>query len=145
MPLTDKECLDVLWGEYRYRHEHVWKVMFQITAAATLLATAPYVNVGIIKVIDVWGLALPLLATALVAYGFFALNAELKLLSLIRARYREAQRTTLHIEHRESRFGFTWRVRAYLGFLFVLGVVHVAVTAAYWIPHLRALPRSSGT
>src|SRR5687767_7278620 len=118
MALNDKECLDLLWGEYRYRHEHVWKVMFQITAAATVLAAAPYVNVGIIKGIGLWGLALPVLATALVAYGFVALNAELKLLSLIRDRYREVQRATLQIEHRESRFGFTWRVRGYLGFLF---------------------------
>lgn len=140
MALTEKECLDLLWSEYRYRHEHVWRVLFQITAAATVLAAAPYVNVGIIKGIDLWGLALPVLATVLVAYGFFALNAELRLLSRIRARYREVQRATLQIEHRESGFGFTWRVRAYLGVLLILGVLHVGVTAAHWIPHVRSLP-----
>jgi hypothetical protein len=141
LTLTDKECLELLWGEYRYRHEHVWRVIFQITAAATVLAAAPYLNIGITKGIDLWVLALPVLATALIAYGIFALNAELKLLSLIRKRYREVQSETLRIEHgTESRFGFTWRVHCYLGFLFVLGVLHVGVTAARWIPYVRSLP-----
>ena len=141
MALEDKDCLKLLWGEYRYRHQQVWRVIFQITAAATVLAVAPYLDAGITKAIDVWGLALPVLAIVLVAYGILALNAELKLLSLIRNRYREVQWETLRIKHEsESRFGFTWRVHCYLGFLLILGVLHVGVTAACWIPHVRSLP-----
>jgi len=141
MELTDKDRLELLWGEYRYRHEHVWRVIFQITAAATVLAAAPYLNIPITKGVDLWGLALPVLATALIAYGIVSLNAELKLLSLIRVRYREIQCKSLRIEHNsESRFDFTWRVRCYLGFLFILGVLHVGVTAVRWIPHVSSLP-----
>ena len=101
-------------------------------------------NIGITKGIDLWGLALPVLATVLIAYGIVALNAELKLLSLIRSRYREMQCKSLRIEHNSaSCFDFTWRVRCYLGFLFILGVLHVGVTAACWISNACARIRRS--
>jgi hypothetical protein len=32
---------ELLWSEYRYRHEHIWKILFQLTAATVLLAIAP--------------------------------------------------------------------------------------------------------
>jgi len=32
----------VLWNEYKYRHDLVWRVLFQVTAAAVILSVAPY-------------------------------------------------------------------------------------------------------
>ena len=95
-----------------------------MTAAATFLAAGPYLNITVAKAIDWWVLALPVLATLLVAYGIAMLDFELRLLSLIRHRYRTVQREALDIEHRpENRFNFTRRVLCYLFVLFGLAAM----------------------
>jgi hypothetical protein len=136
--LTDKERLELLWKEYEYRHQHVWRVIFQVTATATFLAAIPYLNIPLAQSMGRWILVPPVLAFALIAYGIASLEIEMFLLSLIRTKYREVQHSALSLDHRSNRrfLDFTWRARYYMYFLLLLSVIHVGVTAASWLPNV---------
>jgi hypothetical protein len=34
----------LLWDEYKYRHDLIWKLVFQLTTAVILINTAPYLE-----------------------------------------------------------------------------------------------------
>ena len=42
----DKEQIGQLWQEYQYRHEHIWKTVFQATIAIIALSAVPYLDVA---------------------------------------------------------------------------------------------------
>jgi hypothetical protein len=59
----------VLWNEYKYRHDLVWRVLFQVTAAAVILSVAPYLAPPeVVYYLRLWLLAAPVLAFVLVVF-----------------------------------------------------------------------------
>ncbi|CAN5889612.1 hypothetical protein BH18ACI4_BH18ACI4_01590 [soil metagenome] len=40
------ETLQLLWEEYKYRHDLVWRVIFQLTTAIVVLSIIPYIKQG---------------------------------------------------------------------------------------------------
>jgi hypothetical protein len=73
------KCEDpsMLWREYSYRHSHIWRVVFQLTAAVVALSIVPYLdssgNSGILPLAP-----LPL-AVGLVWFAFLRLKSEFRL------------------------------------------------------------------
>jgi hypothetical protein len=124
---------ELLWSEYRYRHDHIWKVLFQLTAATVLLAIAPYIQTQITRVVSYWVLALPILGIFLLLFGTLLLREELLLFSQIKARFRAEQNALLGIEHCTG-FGFDRFVYLYLGALCILGLSNLYVLWQVWIP-----------
>jgi hypothetical protein len=124
---------ELLWSEYRYRHDHIWKVLFQLTAATVLLAIAPYIQTEVTRVVSYWVLALPALGLVLLCFGTLLLREELVLFGQIKQRFRQHQQRLLGIEHAPG-FGFDRFVYLYLGSLVILGLSNLYVLWQIWIP-----------
>jgi hypothetical protein len=136
----------VLWNEYEYRHDLVWRVTFQITAAAVILSVAPYVAAdALFDYLGLWLLAAPLLAFVLVGFSIGVVNHELFLLDNIRSPYWNL-RADLFKEYglsyapNESEgspesTGRTSKRYAnlYLGGLAVLSAANIAACGLFWI------------
>lgn len=140
-PLSIKDpraALELLWGEYKYRHDLSWRVVLQVTAAAAILASLPYADVTVAKALGPWVLMAPLIGVALTAFGWFMMERELSLLDLIREKYRQLQREQLGLEH-ESMSGFTGRVRVYLAVFLAFQLLNILAVMVVWIPRTLTL------
>jgi hypothetical protein len=133
-----KAALEILWGEYEYRHDLSWRVVMQVTGAAVILASLPYANVTITKALGQWILPAPLIGLALTVFGWRMMEAELSLLDLIREKYRQCQHAQLGLDHK-STSGFTHRVRVYLTILFVLQFLNLVAVIVIWVPRTMTL------
>ena len=135
-PISTKDpraALELLWSEYKYRHDLSWRVVMQVTAAAVIVASLPYANIRITKALGRWVLLAPLIGVALTAFGWFTMEAELALLGLIREKYRELQRAHLGLDHKRTS-GFTRRVRLYLIIFIALQLLNLVALVRLWIP-----------
>lgn len=115
--------LAVLWDEYRYRHDMIWKLVFRVTAVAAGLTVAPFlVDESTRALVSDWLIALPMLAMAVVLLGFSALPAEFDALDRVKHAYRcsqdryyESKEWTPHrVGRGERRFPFRKRVYSFM-------------------------------
>ena len=91
-------------NEYQYRHDLVWRVIFQVTAAAVILSVAPYLAPEkLVSSLKVWLLAVPVLAVVLVGFSMVVVNNEQKILKKIRSAHRCLQ-TDLF-----KQYGLSWQ------------------------------------
>ncbi len=81
--------LTQLWSEYQYRHEHVWKTVFQATIAVVALSIVPYVAPPL--AVPVVFLA-PLLAIGVGVLAIARLSRELRALTTVKDAYLDATR-----------------------------------------------------
>jgi hypothetical protein len=81
------EGFEVLWDEYKHRHDKVWRVIFQITTAAVVLSVIPYLNLEVVSGLVWWILLVPLLAVVLVRFAFLVIENEIHLLFRIRNKF----------------------------------------------------------
>jgi hypothetical protein len=84
MPLN-KYRKDNIWDEYKYRHEHVWKLIFQLTAAVVALAIVPYLDTsgssGVLRFIP------PGLSILLIWIAYIRIGKEFDLLDQVKEEY----------------------------------------------------------
>jgi hypothetical protein len=129
----DSECswdrYNAVWDEYKYRHDLIWRVTFQVTSAAVIIGVSPYLSVKVTVALGWWVLGVPILALGLVGVAFFVIADEIALFEKIKAEYRCLQKECFDIEHKTSRFELF--VRLYLGALFVLGVLNLCYSALF--------------
>lgn len=88
---NELEKARLLWEEYKYRHEHVWKLIFQITIAVTIISIIPYTQQKIASQLDKWIIILPVIGILLTFLGIVRLWKEIGLLDGIKKRHREYQ------------------------------------------------------
>ena len=129
----DIEPAKLIWDEYKYRHEHVWKLIFQITIAVVVISIIPYSQVHIGEKLKELVVLLPLLGFALTLFGLFRLDSELKILELVREKHRKAQKELHGIEHRAEAGRFTRQVKIYMGSIMLLEIVNIVVLLKYWV------------
>ena len=122
---TNLEKAKLIWDEYKYRHEHCWKLIFQITAAVVALSVIPFTNDEIATSLDYWIIALPALGFALTLFSLRRMSHELDLLDKIRQRHRELQADLQGIVYQERRSTFSRDVKLYLCALALLSVVDI--------------------
>jgi hypothetical protein len=123
------ERYNALWDEYKYRHDLIWRVTYQVTAAAVIIGVSPYLNENVTAALGWRLVALPILALGLVGLAYFVIADEIALFMKIKTEYRSLQREHSEIEHETSRFELF--VRLYLIALFVLGVFNLCYFALF--------------
>jgi hypothetical protein len=86
-PLFQKDpgdALRILWDEYKYRHDLCWRVPVQLTAAAVILSTLPYVECPIVAILTDKILLVPSIGVVLTIFGVTIMASELRRLDIIR-------------------------------------------------------------
>ena len=131
------EELKLLWEEYKYRHDLVWRVIFQLTAAIVILSVIPYVSKDVAQVLK-WGiLSLPLLSLALTVLGFFLIRNELDLFYGIKNDFRDRQGELFpNIKHESGADVFRGLVTFYFISLLVLTLINFFLILLVWIPKI---------
>ncbi|WP_445401300.1 hypothetical protein [Zobellella sp. An-6] len=127
-----EEAHALLWDEYKYRHDHIWKKLFQITIAVVLLGAVPYLKPEITRVLKGWILIAPLLGTVLALITLFLMHFELGLFARIAAAHRRHQEEIGLIRHGPHHY-FRYLVMTYVGFLFLVSLANVAVVRLLWL------------
>jgi hypothetical protein len=100
----DVERAALLWQEYSYRHDLIWRLLFRSTSVAVLLAIAPF-TIGDLtqQRIGSWIKILPMLALVLVAGSTLLLRLEFKLFMPVVLRYDQLQRSVLGVRRPRER------------------------------------------
>ena len=120
----------LVWDEYKYRHDLIWKHLIRSTIAVIILVTVPYSTT--LKSETLFNLGASVLAIGYIIFTIIVLKGELRLYKIIADIHGKRQHYlfTLHqlinsAEHgKVRRNGFSVKVYTYLGFLTV--VVFVA-------------------
>ena len=127
------ESAKLIWDEYKYRHEHCWKLIFQITIAVVIISIIPYSQVHVGQRLREWIVLLPIVGGALTVFGLARLNGEMKILDKLRTKHRKTQNELHGIEYGEEDVLFTRHVHMYLGFILMLEIVNAIVLLCLWI------------
>lgn len=131
---TELDKAKFLWGEYRYRHELCWKLLFQITTAVVIVLVIPYVRPDIAQRLSWATLFLPVLAFALLRLSLRRMQGELQILDRIRSKHRELQKELFNIPNEAS--NFSKDVSRYLRGLAVVSIIDfVVLTWLTWKQH----------
>ena len=135
--ITNLEKAKLIWDEYKYRHEHCWKLIFQLTAAVVAVSVIPFTNDEIAKSLRYWIVALPALGFALILFSLPRMRNELDLLDMIRQRHRELQTDLHNINHKKRHSTFSRDVKLYLIALALVSVIDILAIVFVWIPGLE--------
>jgi hypothetical protein len=85
-----------LWGEYQYRHDMVWRLVFRVTSVAVALMITPFLaNAVARRALGNWLVVLPILAVLVILLGFWALPPELRRLDRVKTAYQYEQKLVL--------------------------------------------------
>jgi len=122
----------LIWQEYAYRHDLIWRLLFRSTAGAVLLAIAPF-TIGDLtqQRVDSWIKVLPWLAVVLIASSTFLLRLEFTLFMPVVLRYEDLQESVFGVKRRERRPNrpdfFVVAVYLWQATLFVAGCVAAVI------------------
>ncbi|MFD1006962.1 MULTISPECIES: hypothetical protein [Oceanisphaera] len=122
----------LLWDEYKYRHDHIWQKLFQITIAVVLLGAVPYLKPEITQVLQSWILIAPLLGSMLALITLVLMHFELTLFTKIANAHRAHQEELGLIEHSRHNY-FRYLVITYVSFLLLVSLANVAVVRLLWL------------
>ncbi|MFH7565393.1 MULTISPECIES: hypothetical protein [Oceanimonas] len=122
----------LLWDEYKYRHDHIWQKLFQITIAVVLLGSVPYLKPEITQVLKGWILIAPLLGTVLSLISLVLMHFELTLFGKIVRAHRAHQEKLGLIQHSRHNY-FRYLVMTYVSFLMLVSMANVAVVRLLWL------------
>jgi len=132
-----------LWEEYKYRHDLIWQRVFRFTAAVVLLSIIPYIQPDIARMLGIWILIAPALATILALFVLVVMWNELKLFEKIKTAYRREQNKLLDddLQHDlEKKSHFNRQVLFYLGVLAALSLGNGLVVFCVWLPEVGEIP-----
>lgn len=122
----------LLWDEYKYRHDHIWQKLFQITIAVVLLGAVPYLKPEITQVLKNWILIAPLLGSMLALITLVLMHFELTLFAKIAAAHRARQEESGIIQHSPRNY-FRYLVMTYVSFLLLVSLANIAVVRLLWL------------
>ena len=131
------EKAQLVWDEYKYRHEHCWKLIFQTTAAVVAIAIVPFTNREIASSLGYWILALPTLGLILTLFALRRMNKELALLDVVRQRHRDLQGQLQGISYIERHSTFSRDIKLYFSALAILSVLDIIAITFVWIPTFK--------
>ena len=129
-PLFRSDEANLVWDEYKYRHDLIWKHSIRSTVAVLALVTVPYSTAFATDALFVS--CASILAIGYTAFTFFVVQRELQLLEPIRELHRRRQRTLFGFSQ-ETRAGipFSGRVKMYLAAMFVAAILAATVQAIH--------------
>jgi hypothetical protein len=127
---------DLVWDEYKYRHDLCWRLVFQITAAVVAIYVVPYIEEGIANQLGYWILALPSIGVTLAVFGWLRLRREQDLLDDLRNRHRELHPNLYRLKASYKGDSFNRHTDLYLLSLAILGLVNLGVIIFVWLPRV---------
>jgi hypothetical protein len=129
---------NLIWDEYKYRHDLIWRHLIRSTAAVVALITVSYTTE--FKENETLFIISALLAIIYTIFSFIVLNPELTLFEKIKMMHRQRQidlyndlyklLTGRELLHEGLVGGFSKRARLYLAGLLVLA--SVATVSHIW-------------
>ncbi|SHM08705.1 hypothetical protein [Vreelandella subglaciescola] len=122
----------LLWDEYKYRHDHIWQKLFQITIAVVVLGAVPYLKPEITQVLKGWILIAPLLGSMLALITLALMHFELTLFAKIAAAHRAHQEEAGIVQHSRRNY-FRYLVLTYVSFLLLVSFANIAVVRLLWL------------
>jgi hypothetical protein len=130
---TGIEAAKLIWDEYKYRHEHVWKLIVQVTVAVVIISIIPYSQPLVSARLREGVVLLPLVGFALTLIARARLIREMEILGKLRSRHREIQKELHGIEHGAEASSFSEQVKLYLVSILILEAVNVVVLLFLWL------------
>lgn len=131
--MNTKEKIELLWAEYRYRHEHIWATIYKITTAVVTISIVPYLNINVVHALGYKVLLLPVLGVLLAIFSLLRMFSELKLFLKIKKKYIQIQNKSLLLinqindDDMNNFMSFKTHVIAYFFVLISLGVIHILI------------------
>jgi hypothetical protein len=126
---------ELVWDEYKYRHDLCWRLVFQITAAVVTLNVIPYIEEHVAAELDYWILALPAIGLALALIGRERLRREQDILDRVRCRHRGLHYPELYGADFSPGEGSLQRHTDWFLFaLAILAVLNMLMIAWRWLP-----------
>lgn len=122
----------LLWDEYKYRHDHIWQKLFQITIAVVVLGAVPYLKPEIAQVLGSWILIAPSLGCMLTLITLVLMHFELTLFAKIVAAHRQHQEQQGLLNHSKRNY-FRYMVMVYVSFLLLVSLANVLVIRWLWL------------
>jgi hypothetical protein len=133
------ELTKLLWEEYRYRHDLIWRLLFRVTAVATALSIAPFGIEDLVKSeLGFWVTFLPVLGVLTILGSGLIFDRENRRFNEIKAPYRNALNQAAGQEVHPLRKPdlFERFLFPYLGCLLILELVIVALVWFKWYPSI---------
>ena len=124
-----------IWDEYRYRHEHIWGLIFKITAAVVAVSIAPYIaNDRTLVALKLLIICLPAIGLALVILCWFRLKREFKILNEVKNKHREFHELKFEILYDQKESSFRKHVSFYLLVIGALCIINILLLLIVGIP-----------
>ena len=79
--MSEYEEAELVWDEYKYRHEHIWGTLYKLTFTVAFLSVVPYLRPAIAIHLYPWSLLPMLLASVLSIAGAVMIRRELVVLN----------------------------------------------------------------
>lgn len=125
-----REDAQFIWDEYKYRHGHIWRLIFQMTTALVAISIIPYIlpdkaedKVGVfIIVLPFIGVVLSIICTS-------RISRECELLDEIRKKHREFHENSYTITYKDKSSSFTRDVKVYFYSLILLALLNFGKVA----------------
>ena len=137
------EKANLIWNEYKYRHEHIWKLLFQVTTAVIAVSIVPYIlKEDMVEKLGVIIILLPFIGLALAVFSTRRLWEECFILDQIRPKHRAFHKSDFNIDydkqikkghnkndniHDKNEINFTDDVMTYLIYLIALAVLNFII------------------
>lgn len=131
-PRHEADPYVLLWDEYKYRHDHIWQKLFQITIAVVVLGAVPYLKPEISQVLGSWILIAPSLGCMLTLITLVLMHFELTLFAKIATAHRVHQEQQGLLNHSKHNY-FRYMVLVYVSFLLLVSVANVLVIRWLWL------------
>jgi hypothetical protein len=125
---------ELVWDEYKYRHDLCWRLLFQLTAAVVTLNVVPYVAEGVADKLGYWILAAPAVGLLLALTGWRRLRGEHALLDDVRRRHRDLSRGLYRKEVKSGEGSLRLETDAYMGLLVLAALLNMAMITWKWLP-----------
>ncbi|MDJ0879462.1 MAG: hypothetical protein QNI86_12665 [Halieaceae bacterium] len=122
--MSEYEEAELVWDEYKYRHEHIWGTLYKLTFTVAFLSAVPYLRPDIAIHLYPVSLLPMCLAIVLSFTGAIMIHRELVVFKPVKYRHREIHRTRREGSKAGEVSIFRWMVMLYL-------VVLVLVTGAF--------------
>jgi hypothetical protein len=148
--MDEKQAVDLLWDEWKYRHDLFWRLLFQWAGSVVALWIIPFLKPDIFKPYPKAALVFPLLAFFLTLLSAWLLGAEQRRFEMVSVKYDELRQGYLPPRMPKKTFAdklFAARVGAsvvwFYGLTFALVSLAVAAILLKFIEQITSVVHSS--
>ena len=87
--MDEKQAIDLLWDEWKYRHELFWKSLFRWGGAVITLWIIPFLKPEVFKPYPIVSLLFPAMGFLLSLFSAWLLGAEQRRFAMVNQKYHE--------------------------------------------------------